>query len=76
MWKAWAGKSTLINVLLKLKKQFKEKTQIVISQSLKIKRYLPDNIESSIRIYDTPGIDFKKSIEILGIEIKNLVEEK
>ena len=34
------------------------------------------NIESSIRIYDTPGIHFKKSIEILGIEIKNLVEEK
>jgi len=74
--RAGVGKSTLINNILKIKGTDKEaKTGIGKSVTNDTKLYNSEKVPF-LRVYDTPGLDFKLSIKELFNNIKSIVENK
>ena len=72
---AGVGKSTLINNILKIKGTIYEaKTGEGKSVTKETKIYTSEKV-SILRIYDTPGLDFKIDINTLFKKIKSIVEK-
>ena len=72
---AGVGKSTLINNILKIKgTEYEAKTGNGKSVTKETKIYSSEKVPI-LRIYDTPGLDFKIDINTLFKQIKSIVEE-
>ena len=73
---AGVGKSTLINNILKIKgTEMEAKTGEGKSVTKNCKMYTSEKVPF-LRVYDTPGLDFKLSIKELFQNIKSIVENK
>ena len=72
---AGVGKSTLINSVLKIKgTKFEAKTGVGKSITKETKIYTSEKVPI-LRIYDTPGFDFKNDINTIFKTVKSIVEE-
>ena len=71
------GKSTLVNIILKLDKENEAKTGVGDSVTLEIKKYSNPKMDF-LRIYDTQGIGIKEdnSIEKIFSNISKLINEQ
>lgn len=73
---AGVGKSTLINNILKIKgTKYEAKTGKGMSVTKQYKMYTSEKVPF-LRVYDTPGLDFKLSIQELFNNIKSIIENK
>ena len=71
---AGVGKSTLINNILKIKgTKFEAKAGYGKSVTKNVKMYTSEKVPF-LRVYDTPGLDFKLDIKTLFQNIKSIVE--